>query len=189
LNLDQDKKVILNFGAMRPYKGIESLLEAVSLLCRGHSDVLLLLAGKPMNVPYAYFEQLISQYGLDENVILRPDYIPAGDVPDIFFASDLVVLPYKHIDTSGSIQTAYAFSKPVVATRTGSMAEVLDHNVNGLLVPPDDPQALAGAIEKVLFDPQALQRMGEASMALAIGKFSWQSIAQKTCQLYFEVAK
>jgi len=188
LNIALDKKVILNFGAMRHYKGIEVLLEAMSLLCRRHSEVVLLLAGKPMHVPPGYFSQLITQYGLDANVILKAEYIPASDIPYIFFAGDLAVLPYKHIDTSGSIQLAYGFSKPVVATRTGSMPEVVDHNVNGLLVPPDDPQALAEAMEKILFDPEAVKRMGAASMALAIGKFSWQSIAQKTCALYREAA-
>jgi starch synthase len=68
------------------------------------------------------------------------------------------------------------------------MPEVVDHNVSGLLLPPDDPQALAEAMEKILFDPEAVKRMGAASMALAIGKFSWQSIAQKTCALYREAA-
>jgi len=187
LNIGPDKKIVLHFGALRHYKGIETLLNAMSLLCRRHNEVMLLLAGKPMNVPEGYFSKLIAQHRLDRHVILKADYISSQEIPDIFFASDLAVLPYKHIDTSGSIQMAYAFSKPVVASRTGSMPEVLDDNVNGVLVPCDDPQALADAMEKILFDPLALERMGAASLALARDRFSWQAIAQKTGALYKEV--
>jgi D-inositol-3-phosphate glycosyltransferase len=187
LNISPDKKVVLHFGALRHYKGIESLLQAMKLLCKRHSDVLLLLAGRPMNVPQGYFRQAIAQQGLDASVMFIEKYIPAQEIPAIFFASDLVVLPYTHIDTSGSIQLAYGFSKPVVATRTGSMPEVVEHGVNGLLVEPGDPQALADAIEQILFEAAALDRMGAASFVLAKEKFSWQSIAKKTCQVYREV--
>lgn len=189
LKIPQDKKIILHFGALRRYKGVELLLEALSLLRRNRPDIMLLLAGKPMHVPEGYFEKLISGRGLEDCVIFRSEYIRAQDMPDIFFASDLVVLPYRQIDTSGSIQLAYAFSKPVIATRTGSMAEVLSENVNGLLVEPDDPDKLAQAIEKIISDPAAIERMGAASMDLAVEKFSWRAIAVKTEALYCEIAK
>jgi D-inositol-3-phosphate glycosyltransferase len=186
LKIPSDKKVILHFGALRYYKGVESLLKAMSLLRQRHSEAILLLAGKPMHVPDGYFQGLIAQLGLDACVILKAGYIPSSEIPEIFFASDLAVLPYKQIDTSGSIQLAYAFSKPVIATRTGSMPEVLEHGINGLLVEPDNPAALAEAMEKILFDNAALERMGAASFDLARERFSWQSIAQKTCKVYSE---
>lgn len=184
LGISADKKLILHFGALRKYKGIDILLEAFRKIRDLHSDVLLLLVGKPMYVPAVYFEELIKESGLSNNVILKAEYVPLEEIQVYFYASDIVVFPYKQIDTSGSLQLAYAFSKPVVATATGSMAEVIEDGKNGSLVAPLDPVALAAAINKILFDEALLEQMGSRSYTLARDKFSWDSIAAKTIDLY-----
>jgi len=187
LGLPHQKKIILHFGALRAYKGIDVLLEAFSLLEQRDPQVLLLLAGKTMNVPQGYVEGLIKKSGVHDDVVFKDFYVPLKDIPAYFFASDIVVLPYKEIDTSGSIQLAYAFSKPVVAANTGSMPEVLEDGKNGVLVEPENAAALAAACECILFDEERAACMGEHSLLLAQQKFGWDRIAEQTAQLYREV--
>jgi D-inositol-3-phosphate glycosyltransferase len=187
LDIAADKKVILHFGSLRHYKGIDILLEAFRKIRDLRSDVLLLLAGKPMHVPSGYFEELIRKTGMSNDVILKAEYIPLDKIQVYFYASDIVVLAYKEIDTSGSLQLAYAFAKPVVATRTGSMAEVFEDGKNGLLVSAEDPLALADAVNKVLFDDALLEQMGNHSFRLAKDRFDWDAIAARTISLYSEL--
>ncbi|MCX7927439.1 MAG: glycosyltransferase family 4 protein [Candidatus Omnitrophica bacterium] len=186
LSIAEDKKVIINFGALRYYKGVDDLLCALDLLRKKRDNVLLILAGKPMHVPENYFEKLIEQKQLTDYVLFKKGYISFEDIAVLFFASDLAVFPYQEIDTSGSLQLAYAFAKPVVATKTGSMPEVIEDGVNGILVEPGNVQALAEAMEKILFNSD-ITSMSEACFHLAKERFSWDLIAQKTEQLYKEI--
>jgi glycosyltransferase involved in cell wall biosynthesis len=187
LGIAADKKVILHFGSLRHYKGIDILLGAFRKIRDLRSDVLLLLAGKPMYVALGYFEELIRKSRMTNDVILKAEYVALDKIQVYFYASDIVVFPYKEIDTSGSLQAAYAFSKPVIATNTGSMAEVIEDGKNGLLVNAEDPLALADAINKVLFNDALLEQMGNYSFRLAKEKFAWEAIAARTVHLYSEL--
>jgi glycosyltransferase involved in cell wall biosynthesis len=91
----------------------------------------------------------------------------------------VAVYPYNMITQSGAMQLAYAFGKPVVATRVGGLPDVVDEGKNGLLVPPQDPPALAEAINKILTDSEMKQCMGQHSKMLAETRYSWRLVAGK----------
>ncbi len=184
LGLPQDKKVILQFGAIRPYKGIDALLYAFRRFHSIHQNTLLLIAGPLLQGDEAVYRNLIRELGLEEGVFFKPQYIPMKDLPLYYFCADLVVLPYRGVDMSGSLQLAYAFSKPVIAAKVGGLPEAVEDQRNGLLVEPDNAGALEEALEKLLFAPDLITRMGEASFGLARDKFSWEPIAAQTAGLY-----
>jgi glycosyltransferase involved in cell wall biosynthesis len=188
LDIPLDAKVALHFGAVRPYKGIDALLLAFKELAKAHDDVLLLVVGKAMNIDIEYYKDMAKGLDLGTRVIFRDEYIPFEEIPAYFFASDIAVFPYKEIDMSGSLQLAYAFAKPVVATRTGGLAEVVEDGRNGVVVQPGDAKAFGKAMEKILYNEDLKRRMGEASLELARDKFSWQKIAASTIVLYSEVS-
>lgn len=186
LKIPSDSKVAMHFGAIRPYKGLDTLISAFRCVRRFSDNALLLIAGKPMHVDFGIYKRQIEEAGLAGSVLIRDEYIPMEEIPPYFFAADVAVFPYKDIDTSGSLQLAYAFSKPVIATRTGGLPEAVSEGVNGMLVAPDDDIAMSSAISKLLDDKELRDRMGQASYELARDKFSWDTIAKSTIEVYRE---
>lgn len=178
-----NKFEILFFGYIRKYKGLEYLLRALNIVTETHKNVILNIAGKP----YAGFEEyqkLIDELSLRPFVTLHLDYIPIQQVQRFFSSADVVALPYKRISQSGVIFLAYAFAKPVVASAIGGIPEVVEDGKSGLLVPPEDPQALADALIKLIEHPDLLRNMGRYNKQLSMEKFSWSAIAKKTVALY-----
>ena len=86
------------------------------------------------------------------------------------------------------IQLAYAFNRPVVATRAGDLADSVEHEYSGLLVPPEEPDQLADALEQMLSDRSACERMGRQAREWSGQAFAWRPIAEQTLQLYAEAA-
>jgi glycosyltransferase involved in cell wall biosynthesis len=187
LHIPQDKKIILHFGALRAYKGIDTLLEAFKKLKEKHQDVFLLLVGKPMYIELEQLKAMVRQFNLEGDVLIQAEYIPFQNIGSYFFACDAVVFPYKAIDISGSLQLAYAFAKPVIATQTGGLPEVVSDAENGILVPPNDNTALFESFERILWDDNRLKQMGQMSFQMAKEKFSWDKIASQTNTVYQEV--
>ncbi len=184
LGLPEDKRILLCFGAIRKYKGIDELLGTFQKIAQAHKNVFLLIVGKPINIDSGYYKGLIESLGLSRNVMLKSEYIPLEDIQLYFCASDVAVFPYKEIDASGSLQLAYAFAKPVVVARVGGFGEVVDNGVNGLLYDPQDSGGLSEAIENILFDDGKIAEMGRKSLKLAENKFSWEKISQAIMDSY-----
>jgi glycosyltransferase involved in cell wall biosynthesis len=144
-------RVILFFGYVRKYKGLAMLLEAMNELRTRHAELakglLLIVAGEFYDDERAY-RKLAADLHLEESVRFDSDYISNDKVGAYFSAADVVVLPYTSATQSGITQIAYNFGKPVIATSVGGLAEVVLDEKTGFIVPPADPSALAGAIEK-----------------------------------------
>jgi len=136
--------VLLFFGYVRKYKGLDVLLDAVAML-RGRLDIALVVVGEFYDDEEPYREQ-IRRLNLETVVTVRSDYIPNEEVKYYFSAADAVVLPYASATQSGIAQIAYNFDLPVIATKVGGLSEVVRDGETGLLVPPNDPGALAGRI-------------------------------------------
>jgi glycosyltransferase involved in cell wall biosynthesis len=111
-------------------------------------------------------------------------FIQADEVGRFFLEASLVALPYQDATQSGIVPIAYLFGRPVVATRVGSIPEVVDDGKTGLLVEPGDEQSLANAVVKLLRDPDTCKSMGKAAAAKLEQDLSWQIIAKKTLQVY-----
>ena len=170
-------KVILYFGRFEPYKGIEVLVQAYRRLRQQFPAWSLIIAGAGRLPP-----GLNIQPG--DGVELRNGFLPDGAVADLMRRTRLVVVPYTEATQSGVIATAYAFDRPVVATRVGGLAEMVENGKTGLLVRPNDARELARAIRTLLKDPARLRQMARHVHALRRGKLRWERIAQLHSRLY-----
>lgn len=181
LNLPDDVPVILYFGTIKRYKGLDVLIEAMPLIHVQQPDVHLVIAGHPDESELTTLEKArtLPQTRLDSG------FIPYEDVWRYFYAADLVVFPYRDVYQSAALTSAMGFGKPIIATDVGSFNEIVDGN--GWIVPPENPQALADAIITALRDTSALNVMGQRSRELIETRFAPGAIAQQTINVYEQV--
>jgi glycosyltransferase involved in cell wall biosynthesis len=172
--------VILCFGLIRPYKGIDVLLEAF----RSVRGAELWIVGRPLGVPLDSLRELAER--APGTVRFVPRFIPDREVAAYFRRADLVVLPHRDEEQSGVLYVALAFGKPLVMSDVGGFGEVAAHGA-GRLVPPGDPAPLAAAINALLDDPAERERLSRASREAAEGPYSWDAVAARTLALYEEL--
>ena len=137
---------------VRPYKGLDVLLRALAQV----PDVRLTVAGEFWGGA-AETRALISSLGLDARVELRPGYVPAAQVPDLFARVDALVLPYRTATASQNVFMAYEHGVPVIATRAGALADHVHDGVDGLLCDPGDVESLTDALRRFYEDPERLR--------------------------------
>jgi glycosyltransferase involved in cell wall biosynthesis len=188
LRLPDDGKIVLAFGAIRPYKGLHELIAALAELRCQHADARLVIAGPLLVGTEDEYRGAIRRAGLGDAVVFRPQYVPTGDVFDYFSAADVAVFNYRDITDSGSLRLACDSSTPVVATAVGSFREFLTDGVTARLVAPGDARALVMALGEVLGDPAGAARMADAARALASSTWSWAASAKATMRLYETLA-
>jgi glycosyltransferase involved in cell wall biosynthesis len=168
--------VVLFFGLLRPYKGIETLLDA----WRGIDGAELWIVGRPrMSI-----EPLLARAG--SGVRFVPRFISDRELPAYFRRAEVVVLPYsrtERFDQSGVLATALAFGKAIVLSDIGSFGEIASAGA-GRLVAPDDADALRDALNALLRDDGERARLAAAAAAAAAGPLSWDEAARKTLELY-----
>jgi glycosyltransferase involved in cell wall biosynthesis len=168
-----ERPVVLCFGLMRPYKGIDVLLEA----WRGIDAAELWIAGAPrMDI-----SALIAAAPPGVRFIAR--FIGDDELPAYFRRADLVVLPYREIDQSGVLFTALAFGKPLLLSDVGGFPEIAATGA-ACTFPAGDSAALRAALRELLDDPVALAGMARRARGLAAGEYSWTAIARRTIDLY-----
>jgi glycosyltransferase involved in cell wall biosynthesis len=173
---DPAEPVVLCFGLIRPYKGIEGLLQA----WRGVEGGELWVVGRPMMDTGALLA------GAPARVRFVPRYVSEAEQAALFRRADLVVLPYagtERFDFSGVLATALGFGKPSVVTDVGGMREVAEAGA-ARLVSPEDPVALREALAALLADDDARGELAAAARAAAAGPYSWQEAARATLGLY-----
>jgi glycosyltransferase involved in cell wall biosynthesis len=160
--------VLLFFGFIRRYKGLDVLLDAFPQVLTRWPEALLLVAGQPFWRRGAAVRQA-QRMALGGHVRLETRYIQNEEVASLFRAADLVVLPYRAASQSGVLQVAYAFDRPVVATRVGGLAEAVEEGVSGRLAEPGSASSLAAAIEKCLEWP-----ISPESVRAFRQRFNWE---------------
>lgn len=187
LALSEDERVLLHFGYIRDYKGLDVLLHALSKVADFVPDVRLVVAGTCWNGPAGWrkYQCIIDEARLADRVRLDLGYVPSSMIKVYFRAVDLVVLPYLHFEAqSGPGNIALAFGTPLVVTRTGGLPKLVRDE--DAVAPPGDADALAAAIVRALSDPAKLERMAADSAALA-QQYAWPAIAERTLRLYREL--
>jgi glycosyltransferase involved in cell wall biosynthesis len=175
-----DKPVVLFFGLLRRYKGIEVLLEA----WRDIEGAELWIVGRP-RMPLESLRAAASS-----GVRFVPRFVSDAELPGFFRRADVIVLPYsrtQRFDQSGVLATALAFGKPIVVSDIGGFGEVAARGA-ARLVPPDDPDALRDALSSLIRDADERDRLGRAAAAAGGGPYSWEEAARKTLRLYGELA-
>jgi glycosyltransferase involved in cell wall biosynthesis len=165
--------VLLFFGFVRNYKGLNILLDAMPLVLRS-KEVTLVVVGEFWKDKRAYLEQ-IQRYGIGTSVRIVDEYVRNEKIGVYFGAADLVVLPYLSATGSGVCQAAFGFDRPVVAGEVGGISEIVEDGINGKLVAPGNPQELATAILWSL-EPKNLNKLS-ANSARTKERFSWEKLA------------
>lgn len=184
LNLKQDDRVILFFGLIRKYKGLDLLIEAFSLL-KANPHNKLLIAGEFYEDKQPYFD-LISKYKLEEQIILLNQFIPNDDVKYYFSAADIVALPYRSATQSGVTQVSFHFEVPTLVTNVGGLGEIIPHNVAGYVVEPNS-QAIASSLEDY-FENNKEQAFTEG-MKQEKQKYEWSIFVNEIISLYNGIKK
>jgi glycosyltransferase involved in cell wall biosynthesis len=169
--------VVLCFGLVRPYKGVDVLLEAF----RDLEGAELWIVGMP-RMPLGDLEALAAR--CRSTVRFVPRFITDPEIPAYFRRADLVVLPYRAIEQSGVLYTALAFARPIVASDVGGFGEVAAETGALRLVPPGDAPALARALAELLADAGARHALARAAAAAAAGSYSWDTGAEATLAVY-----
>jgi glycosyltransferase involved in cell wall biosynthesis len=171
--------VILAFGLIRPYKGIDVLLEAMKRV----EGAELWIAGLP-RMPMDGLRELARQVPGTVRFVDR--FIPDNQIPAFMRRAELVVLPYRNIEQSGVLYTALAFGRPLVLSSVGGFPDIAERGA-ARLVPSEDPEALGKALAELLTDPAARAQLGAAAAREAATTYSWDRIAQQTMGLYCEL--
>lgn len=149
LGFEENSLVLLFFGYIKKYKGLDILIEAFPKILSENSDARLLIVGEFYDNPKEYFD-LIKKLGIDDKVKVINQFVPNEDVAKYYQISDVVILPYRSATQSGILNVAYGFYKPVIVTNVGGLAEFVDEEKTGFVVKPDSPDAISDGVNKFL---------------------------------------
>jgi glycosyltransferase involved in cell wall biosynthesis len=170
LNIPPQKNVLLFFGLVREYKGLEHIIRAMEKITK-HIDCVLLVVGEFYESKQKYIS-LINDLLLQDHVIVIDRYVRNEEVPLYFCSADVVVLPYISATQSGIVQIAFSLHKPVITTNVGGLPEAVEDGKTGFIVAPQSPEQLAAAVIRYY------QEGWEAKFCEAIQRhsdnFSWQ---------------
>ena len=184
LNIGEGEKIILFFGFIRKYKGLDILLRAMAEPVMKISGIRLLIAGEFYEDSNSYLK-LIEELKIGNQLILKTDFIPDGEVKYYLCAADAVIQPYRHATQSGVTPLAYHFEKPMIVTDVGSFAEHVLHEQTGL-VTRMEPSSIAAAIIR-------FYELGEEFFIPHLRsekkKYSWKNLVNTILGLSHDIQK
>jgi glycosyltransferase involved in cell wall biosynthesis len=183
----RDRLVLLQFGKIKPYKGIDLLLEALTLVPRDlHNRLDVRIVGKPY-MDTAGMERYVEANDLAGCVTFRFEFVSEAEEEQLFADADAVILPYRAIDASGVMMTAIARGVPVLATDIDGFRELFEDEGGGaLLVPSGDAAALSRVIAEWVSSPDQLDALGDAMLVRRANIPSWDEIARLHLTVYAE---
>ena len=183
LNLNKEDKLILFFGLIRHYKGLDILLEAMANETIKKQNIKLLIAGEFYEDKQPYFD-LIKKYDLQNNVILHDKFIANEDVRYYFCASNLVAQTYRNATNSGVTMIGYYYEKPMLVTNVGGLAEIVPNEKCGYVV-----ETNIGKISEKICDffENNKEKEFTENVKLEKKKYEWKSFIDKLLELYNSV--
>jgi D-inositol-3-phosphate glycosyltransferase len=144
-----DSLVLLFFGYVRKYKGLDILIEAFAKILSSNPKARLLIVGEFYDNPNEYFD-LIKKLTIEDKVKVINQFVPNEEVAKYYQIADVVILPYRSATQSGILNVAYGFYKPVIVTNVGGLAEFVDEGKTGFVVKPNSPDAIAEGVQRLL---------------------------------------
>jgi D-inositol-3-phosphate glycosyltransferase len=189
LGLNEQQRVLLFFGQIAPYKGLDQALLALTYLNKGNHLYKLIIAGKIKSGCDAYWSairKIISDKGLDRHIISVVHFIPDCDVEVYFKAADVSVLPYRHIFQTGVLFLACSFGLPVIATDVGFLKDDIIDGVTGFVCKYVGPESLAKKIADY-FDSHLFHNLEANRLNIikyANDNHSWDVIGKATVDVY-----
>jgi glycosyltransferase involved in cell wall biosynthesis len=187
LGLPQEGKIILCFGNIRPYKGIDCLIEAMPHVINSVPSAHLLIAGQNWGNWEEPYGRLIKQTEIGDYVTTLLRYIPMSEVAEIFQAVDMVVLPYRYFDAQSGIgNIALAFEIPLVVTRVGGLPELVEDG--RVVCEPENKEALSRAIIPILRDKRFHSKLKGDARRLK-QRYSWSAAVGETVDIYDQLSR
>ncbi|MDO4497671.1 MAG: glycosyltransferase family 4 protein [Bacteroidales bacterium] len=175
---DLSKPLLLFYGYILPYKGLDVLAEAMKQLQSDWDKFNLVIAGNGSDPTLPFFQSLPNAH-----VINR--FLSNDEMMNLIRQSSIILLPYHTASQTGIIPTCTLYGKPFIATRVGAFPESLRDGYNGLLVDPNDPVAFAEAMHRVITDASLLATLSEGASQYGNGDaFDWEQIAEKTIKFF-----
>jgi glycosyltransferase involved in cell wall biosynthesis len=172
---------ILFFGRIYQYKGLEILLKAMDILIKSHKRIILKIVGDgELSIAE---NKLIEKLG--DRIELINRWICDDEVYSFFDDIDFTVLPYIEASQSGVIMLSYSFKKPVIVTEVGGLPEQVNSST-GIIIPPNDENALSEAISKLYENPSEIFQMGNAAYNFATNELTWEKSAEKLLEFIQE---
>lgn len=175
----EEVNTILFFGKIYPYKGLDYLIKAEPIISKEIADIKIIIAGKGEDFS-KYKRMMRSQKKFE----IYNYYVSFEEAAELFQRASVVVLPYIRGSQSGVVSTAYAFGKPVITTKVGSIPEIVENRKTGIIVPPRDVNALSNAIVKLLRNKELREEMRRNIQKKVEKELSWERIAKETVGVY-----
>jgi len=178
LHLPSNEKIILFFGFIRAYKGLDMLLQAMHEAIIQQAGIKLLIAGE-FYEDRAKYDNIIQELSLQSQLYLKTDFIPDSEVKYYLSAADFVIQPYKNATQSGVTPLAYHFEKPMLVTNVGGLPDLVPHLKVGIIAEPNAKAIAAGICE--------LYKLGEDFFLPHLReekkKYSWQNLNKAITQI------
>ena len=175
-----DKPLLLFYGFLLPYKGLDVLAKSLSLLEDIWDRFNLIIAGNGNDASLPFFQTL-------PNCHIINRYLSNDEMMNLIRQSSAILLPYKSASQTGIIPTCALYGKPCIATRVGAFSEMIQDGKNGVLVEPNNPTAYANAIHRIVFDSSLRSTLSEGAARFGENdKYSWEIIAEQTINFYSE---
>jgi glycosyltransferase involved in cell wall biosynthesis len=191
--IERADKVILFFGNIAPYKGLEYLVAAFGEILKKDRSYLLVIAGRWKGSPeyWGGIEETIRSAAIGDRVIQRIEYVPDEETEVYFKAADVLVLPYTQIFQSGVLFLGYGFGLPVIAADVGPLQEEIIEGQTGFVFKARDARALAGAIDRYFGSElyRGLESRRPKIQEYANQRYSWDTVARLTSQVYAQLLK
>jgi glycosyltransferase involved in cell wall biosynthesis len=182
VGIQTGERVVTTVASLNHYKGIDVLLRAASAVCSEFDDVRFVIVGGGPD--RGTLERLVADLGIGGRVIFTGIRM---DVDEILRLSDIFVLPSRTEAFPNVILEAMASGLPVVSTDVGSVAELIENEKNGLRVPSENDERLAGAIRRLLSDPGAARAFGEEGRRIVEQKFPLDRMCSERERLFSDL--
>jgi glycosyltransferase involved in cell wall biosynthesis len=180
LHINSQEKIVLFFGFIRKYKGLDLLLEAMAKVKSSSPNIKLLVAGEFYEDSTLY-EELLDQQGIRNDVYWHTHFITDSDVKNYLSAADVVVQPYRNATQSGVTPLAYHFEIPMIVTNVGSLARLVPHGKVGLVCEPNAESISKAILQFFEMEPQMLSE----NIKREKQKLSWAQLFEKITALVF----
>jgi len=179
LSLRDKDIVFLYFGRIRPYKEVNELISTFNKF-KGSNDIKLLVAGRPLNDMIK--KNLLKLSNNNPNIICKFEFIPDNQIQVYMNSSDIVVIPYREILTSGAAILAMTFEKPIIAPYLGCIVDILDEN-GAFFFDFQKVKGLFDALNRAIKEKDKLIEMGKYNLNI-VKNYNWEKIGKKTSELY-----
>jgi glycosyltransferase involved in cell wall biosynthesis len=171
-----DENILLFYGFIRPYKGLDVLSDALDKVKDKIKDFKVIIAG-------GGHDPILNKLKENPLCVVLNKHLSNQEIVDLNRRAKVVVCPYKSASQSGIILTTFLFGKPIIASRVGGFSEIIEDNVNGILVNPSNPEELSNAIISIFNSTDLYQKLVKGVESFKdLSTYNWQNIASETVQ-------